>query len=814
MVQDLRFALRSFRKNPGFTCAAVLTLALGIGANTAIYSVIDGVLLHPIPFPDPDGLAVMYQAVPSSNKNSVSYPNFLDWQRRAQSFEAIAGWRNDGFTLTEKGAPEFAVGTMISSNFLSVLRIQPLLGRMFTQEEDQRGADHVALLGEAFWKRRFAADPNIVGKTLRLDERDYTVIGVVPASVRLDRGKNTLFNDVFLPIGQYEAAHFYERGTGDNLRGLARLKSGVTLAQAQAEMDAVMRSLADEYPNENASTRANLVPFKEDVAGDLRPTILALGVAVGFVLLIACTNVANLLFARSIGRSQEFGVRIALGARRGRLVRQILTESAVLAIAGGATGVMIASWCISAVLSLLPSILPAIAQIEINGRVLLFSFAISLSTTAVFGFAPAFNVFSVSVHETLKHGGRGAITPRYRAQRLLIVTEIALTLVLLVGSGLMIRSLQKLWKVDPGFDPEGLLVFYTGISPNRAATPEKIRNAFQDLNDRLAAIPGVEAASVEVGGLPFIGNTTMGFQSEADRDTRRVREMRTAHFYAVSPDHFRTMGIPLRGRSFTKQDTANSPLVTVVDEELARSVFPEQNPIGKHLRLALFDGRAVEIVGVAGHVTHAGLDTDATDKERLEFYFPVTQLPDVILPLATNIVTGIVRSKAPPETLMHSIRTELAAFDSSRAVGNEQLMTDAIAASLAPRRFSLFVLGTFALMALFLSLVGIYGVVAYFVGQRTSEIGLRMALGARPLDVFCGVLREGGTLALVGVITGSAAAAGLTRFMTTFLFGIGPTDATTFASAASLFFLLTLAACYIPARRAIRIDPMRALRSE
>src|SRR5262245_418470 len=316
MLQDLRFALRTVRKNPGFTCAAVLTLALGIGANTAVYSVIDGVLMHPIPFPDPDALVVMYQAGRNSDKNSVSYPNLLDWQRRSQAFEAIAGWRNDGFTLSGLGNAEALLGAMVTANFFSVLRIQPLHGRMFTQDEDQRGGRRVALLGEDFWKRRFAADRNIVGQTLTLNGRDYTVIGIVPASVRFDRANNMFFNDVFLPIGQYESQLFYDRGTGDNTRGLGRLKPGVTLAQARAEMDGIMRNLEAEYPNENASTHANLVSFKQDVAGDLRPTILALGVAVGFVLLIACTNVANLMFARSIGRVQEFGIRISPGALR------------------------------------------------------------------------------------------------------------------------------------------------------------------------------------------------------------------------------------------------------------------------------------------------------------------------------------------------------------------------------------------------------------------------------------------------------------------------------------------------------------------
>ena len=814
MLQDLRFALRTFRKNLGFMCTAVVTLALGIGANTAIYSIIDGALLHPIPFPDPDRLVILYQAGRSSEKNSVSYPNLLDWQRRTQTFEAIAGWRNDGFTLTGRGAAEQLIGTMISANFFSVLRIQPLLGRTFTKEEDQRGAAHVALLGEDFWRRRFAGDRNIVGQTLRLDGRDYTVIGIMPASVRLDRAKNTFFNDVFVPIGQYDSPLFYNRGTGDNTRGLGRLKAGVTLAQAQAEMDAIMRNLEAEYPDDNASTRANVVSFKQDVAGDLRPTLLALGAAVGFVLLIACTNVANLALARSTSRLQEYGVRIALGASRARLMRQVLTESAVLSFAGGAVGVLIASWCTDAALLVLPSALPPVAQVQINSRVLLFSFAVSLFTGILFGFAPAFKAAGLSVQENLKQGGRGTIKRRYRMQNALIITEIALTLVLLIGAGLMIRTLRNLWNVNPGFNPEGVLVFYTGLSPQRASSPEKIRAAFQEINERLAAVPGVEAASVQVGGLPFVGNTTVSFSSENESDTSRVREMRTAHFYAVGPDHFRAMGIPLRGRSFTNQDTDKSPLVTVVDEELARTVFPGQDPIGKRIRVNLFGRRPAEIIGVAGHVKHAGLDADATDKARMEYYFPVTQLPDIILPLAVNGIAGIVRSKAAPETLMRSIRTELAAFDSGRAVGSEQLMTDAIAVSLAPRRFSLVVLGAFAVMALVLSLIGIYGMVAYFVSQRTNEIGVRMALGAQPRDIFYGVLQEGGKLGLIGVVIGLAGAAALTRLMTSFLFGISPTDVVTFASAAILFFVLTLLACYIPARRAVRVDPMTALRCD
>jgi predicted permease len=420
MFQDLQFALRTFRKSPGFTLAVLITLALGIGGNTAIFSVIDGVLLHPIPFPDPDRLVALYQKTPRDQKNAVSYPNLLDWQRRTRTFEEIAGVRNTSFTLTGVGDPEQLMGLTVSSNLFSVLRTKPLLGRMFTQEEDQRGGHPVVLLGETFWKRRFAGDPKILGQSLRLNGRNYMVIGMVPASVRLDRATGTFFNDVFVPLGQNNDPLFYNRGAGDNTLGLGRLKSGVSLAQARAEMDTIMRNLAAEYPNEDADTGVNAISYREDIEGKLEPFLVALATAVGFVLLIACANVANLLLARSTGRTQEFGIRLALGAGRGRLIRQLLTESVILSLAGGALGVVIASWCTGAALAVLPTVLPAISQVEINDRVLLFSLGLSLLTGVVFGLAPAFKAAAVSIQETLRQGGRGVLRGRRRPQRILI----------------------------------------------------------------------------------------------------------------------------------------------------------------------------------------------------------------------------------------------------------------------------------------------------------------------------------------------------------------------------------------------------------
>jgi predicted permease len=464
----------------------------------------------------------------------------------------------------------------------------------------------------------------------------------------------------------------------------------------------------------------------------------------------------------------------------------------------------------------LPSALPAVAQIHLNTRVLWFAFGLSLLTGILFGFAPALKVAGLQVYETLKQAGRGTVRTHHRTQRILIIAEVSFTLVLLVGTGLMIRTLHNLWNTDPGFNPHGVLTFYIGLSPERAATPDKTRAAIKELNDRLATVPGVESASLQMGGLPFMGNTTIGFLTENEANMTRSSDMRIARFYGVGPDHFKAMGIPIvNGRSFTRNDNRSSPPVTIVDEELARSAFPGQDPIGKHIRVAIFGlQRPIEIIGVARHVKHAGLDTDATDKVRSEYYFPLDQVPDRILPLAATAIAGIVRSKAAPETLLVSIRKELAAFESDRAIANETPMTDAIAASLASRRFSLSILGGFAAVAVALSIIGIYGVISYLVNQRTDEIGVRVALGATPRIILISVLREGGVLGAAGVVIGLMGAAGLTRLMSSVLFATSTTDLLTYSTAAVLLLGLTLLACYIPARRAISIDPMSALRHE
>jgi putative ABC transport system permease protein len=489
-----------------------------------------------------------------------------------------------------------------------------------------------------------------------------------------------------------------------------------------------------------------------------------------------------------------------------------LTESLLLSLAGGALGVLIASWCTKGALALLPSILPAISQVKINGRVLLFSFALSLVSGVLFGFVPAFKAGAVSLRETLQQGARGILRGRRRSQYVLIVAQVALTLMLLAGAGLMIRSLERLWSVNPGFDPQGVLVFLTGLSPQRSATPEKTREALRALGARLRALPGIDAASVDVGGPPFFGNTTLGFRREDEVQDSRAG-LRMANLYGVGPAHFTTMGIPLvRGRSFTDRDMAESPLVTVIDEDSARAIFPGQNPIGKYLHSGLGE-RPVEIVGIAGRIKQSDLDPDAGALQRAQLYFPLAQLPDFILPMAAhNGVFCIVRSKMEPAALLRSIRTSLASFDSERAIFAGRPMTDAIAGSLAPRRFSMIVLGAFAAMALALALVGIYGVLSYFVSQRTNEIGVRMTLGAQPRDILFDVVRDGATMGITGIAIGLAGAVGLTRLMGSLLFGVSSTDLATFVCAALLLFGLTILASYLPARRALRIHPATALR--
>ena len=809
LIQDLKFGLRMLAKNPGFTAVAVLTLALGIGANTALFSVVNGVLLKPLRYAEPDRLVAVYSRDANFATSSISYPNFLDWVRDNRSFSSLAAYRSDSFTLTGMGEPERVAADMISANFFPVLGVKPVIGRTFLTEEDQLGATPVVLISEGFWKRRFGSSPEALGKSLMLNGTADTIVGVIPDDFHYISG-NFSRSDAYVPIGQWKDPTFHDRKAAMGMDAVGRLKPGVMFAQAKADMEALGRHLAEAYPEADKGTGITLVPLKQDFVGDIEPFLLMLLAAVGFVLLIACVNVANLLLARSTARTQELAIRSALGATRGRMVRQLLTESLLLALAGGGLGMLLATWGLQGALKVLPEALPRAEEVHIDGHVLLVMLAASGLAGILFGLAPALKNSQRDLQETLKEGGRGSSGARHRLQSVFVVVEMALALVLLSGAGLMIRSLAKLWSVDPGFDPHNVLTFNMSSPP--ISSPEAIRSSWLQIHDSLAAIPGVEAASLTAGSMPMGSDSELPFWLEGEPKPPTTDEMKMTQLYFIQPDYLKVMRTPLeRGRFLTRQDNEHSPLVIVIDERFARLYFGDQNPIGKRINFDILNVTA-EIVGVVGHVKQWGLDADATAPIQAQCYFPLAQFPDQFLSLMAGGVGVAVRTQGPPLMRVSQLRRVLSHLNS--VMYNVRTMDGIIAGSLAARRFSMILLGIFAALALVMSCVGIYGVISYLVGQRTHEIGIRIALGAEPRDVLRMVLAEGAKMALVGVVIGLVAAFGLTRLMASMLFGVSAHDPLSFAGVAGLLILVALVACYIPARRATKVDPMMALRYE
>jgi predicted permease len=812
LARDLAYALRGIRRSPGFAAVSIATLALGIGANTAVFSMVDGAVLHPIPFPDADRLVAIYGTSKKATKNAISYQNFLDWQRQTHTFDELAAWRTETFTLSGSGRAEQLAGVMVSSSFFPLLQIPPIAGRVFTADEDRRGQAPVAVIGEGLWERRFGRDLRIIGQPLALNGRSYTVIGVMPARVRIDRvDRNTFNNDVFVPIGLYEDPLFLMRGTAAGTLGIGRLKPDVSIARAQADIDVVTANLARAYPEANNGVGANLVDLREDLVGDVRPILWTLLAAVGFVLLIACANVSNLALARSLGRAQEFAVRGAIGASRGRLIRQLLAESLLLTAIGTAIGIGLAAWTMKAALAALPPVLPAMSDVTLNWRVLIVALGVSAATGVLFGLAPARYASRPDLNEQLKTRGTDT-SGQAHVQRMLVVVQMALTLVLLVGTGLMVRSLMNVWNIKIGFDTAHVAIASTGLSADRRARPDTMRASLADLNQRLLEIPDVESASLTVASVPFGANTTLGFWPADDPRPSAAGDLHTAMYYAVGADYFRTMSIPvLRGRVFTEQDDTHHPTIVVVDQQLAVSTFGTLDVIGKQLRNG-FD-QTLEIVGVVGHIAHRDIDKDAS-ATLSELYVPYRQLPDAATALFGNFVSIVVRSPMASQSLFSAIREVVGGFDPSIAVHDERTMNDAISATLDGRRFSLAVLGLFAVTALTLATIGIYGVVSYGVTRRTRDIGIRLALGASPTHILTRVLGEAGRLTLIGTVVGLAGSLVVTRLLSSLLFRVSPFDPLTLAGVSALVLLVTFAACYIPARRATRVDPLVALRCE
>ena len=809
-LQDLRYGLRMLAKSPGFTAIAILTLALGIGANTALFSVVNGVLLNPLAYPQSGQLVAIYGKTTGYEQAPINYPNFQDWQRETQAFSSMAIYRNQDYNFIGTGEAERLTGYMVSADFFSTLGVAPVLGRTFRPDDDHPGAAPVVILGGGFWKRKFGSSLEIIGKPILLNGTSYTIAGVIPAGFTF-YGRD---RDVYTPIGQWTDTNFRDRRVDVSSHGIGRLKPGVTLLQAKADMDGIAQNLALAYPEADKAVGITLVSMKEDIVGKVQPFLIVLLAAVGFLLLIACANVANLLLARAMGRSHEFAIRAALGASNVRVIRQLLTESVLLAGLGGALGLLLAVWGTKAVLGTLPGALPRGSEVSLDSRVLLFTMALSAFAGIVFGLAPALKSSRVNLQEILKESGRGLSGARQRLQGIFVAVEVAMALVLLVGAGLMVRSLSALWRVDPGFNPSHAITFTVSLpaGPNKSSAETRAR--LRHFDDKMDSIPGVQAVSVTLGSRPMIHNSSLPFWIEGQPKPANLQEMPQAMFYLAEAGFQQAMGVTLeRGRFITPQDDENAPVVVDIDDVFARTYFPHENPIGKHIHIEGF-GVQAEIVGVVGHVRQWGLDADPKSAIEAQFDYPFMQLPEKLMPLAADAVAVVLRTEGDPTAVMESVRRAVAEVDPREVVYNVQTMNEVVSNSFAARRLSMILLGVFAALALVLACVGIYGVISYLVGQRTHEIGVRMALGAQRKDVLQMLIGHGAKMALVGVAIGIGFALLLTRLMVNQLFGVSAHDPLTFAGVAVLLILVAIAACYIPARRAMRVDPVVALRHE
>lgn len=810
MFQDLRIGLRMLLKNPGFSAVVILTLALGIGANVALFSVVNGVLLNPLPLPDPDQLVTLAQSKPNFDAGAIPYPNFRDLQKENRTFSAMAISRGFGFSLVGSGEPEQVSARLVSADMFSVLGVQPTLGRTFAPGEDEPGAAPLVVISNELWQRKFNSAPDVVGKALTLDDKSYTVVGVLPPTVPVFRT-----TDVFVPIGQWDNRNLRNRGAALGLHGIGRLKPGVSVAQGEADLDRVMADLAAAYPATNKGHGSTVGSLKERIVGNIGPILWMLLGAVGFVLLIACVNVSNLLLARSTGRTREFAIRTALGAGRWRLLRQSLIESMVLALSGGALGLIVAGWGTQAALAALPTTVPRATEVVMDRRVIIFTVAISLLTGLLAGLAPALKTSQWRLSDTLKEGGRGSAGKRGRAQGVLVAVEMALALVLLIGAGLMIRSLSALWNIDPGFHPDNVMTFNLSLSPSmKNAKPEEIRTSLNELSDRISATPGVKSVSFSDGGVPLQGADDLVFWLEGEPKPASGSDMHNALVYRVEPGYLAAMGIPLkRGRFFTDQDNDKSPRVVVIDEAFARKHFGNTDPIGKRIMQEdsnLPEGQfAQEIIGVVGHVKQWSLDADDQQTLQAQLYEPFRQVPS-----GWSGVGVVLRAADGKSLPFDSIRNAVQSHNKQNVITRPQTMNEVIASSLASRRFAMILLDAFAVVALLLASLGLYGVISYLVGERKHELGIRLALGAQRSDVLRLVLSHGMKMALAGVALGLVAAFGLTRLLSQMLFGVTATDPITFTVIALLLVLVALLACYMPARRATKVDPLVALRYE
>ena len=813
LAQDVKYGLRMLVKAPGFTLVALITLALGIGANTALFSVVNAVLLRPLPYPHPEQLVTLHMSKPNFETGAISFPNFRDWQAQNHTFTAMALTRSNAVRFTDNGYVQAMRVNLVTSDFFDVLGVKPIAGRSFRPGEDDLGGPAIAMISEGWWKRQFGSAPDILGRHINLSGDSFEIVGIVPAGFDLQL-INFVPTDIYLPMGQWKNTALKMRGAPLGLHGIGRIKPGVTLEQARADMTEVSRNLETAYPDVDRNNRANLIPLKQSMVGGIQSVLLVLLGAVGFVLLIACVNVASLLLARSQSRAREFAVRAALGARQVRIIRQLLTESVLLALAGGVVGVLLAMWSTSAILKLLPP-LPRTQNVHVDWQVLAFSAAISLLAGIAFGLAPAFKVATPQLHSSLVAAGRRSTAEHHATQRSLVIAEIAIALVLLIGAGLMLRTLDRLWHVDPGFDPHNVLMVGAGLPPQMAnASPAAVRQGLRDLKAAIGRTPGVEAVSLRNGTVPMRSDDELLFWMAGQPRPKSDAEMNWALRYIVQPDYLNVMKVPLlRGRFFNAQDTPTSPPAVIVDQIFVEKFFPQQEVLGKRI-LWVENGKTHEgeIVGVVGHVKQWGLDSsDERNTLRAQVYLGFDQLSDDQLSINNP---ASIRTTVPPLEVVQALQRNVQQMNPENAIAMPNTMEKIVNDSLADRKLAMLLLGSFAALALLLAAVGTYGVLAYLVGRRTQEFGIRMALGATRGDVLRLVLREGAKLALLGVLIGGAAALGLMRLLAGMLYGVKPADPVTYCAVALLLAAVSLAACWIPGRRAVRVDPMVALRYE
>jgi putative ABC transport system permease protein len=808
IAADVRYAFRTLRRNPGFAIVVLLTLALGIGANAAIFSVVNGVLLRPLPYPDADRLMVIWGDLrrPGINDIPASAGEYVDYRDRSHAFEQVAAYDTVGFNLTGGGEPERVEGAVVSTTFFTLLGASAQVGRTFVPAEDQPGRDDVVVLSHSLWTRRFSANPAIVGQTIPVDGRPTQVVGVMPAAFQFPERSIEIWKPFLLDA---EALSDNNRGS-HGYTALARLKAGISRQQAQADLNAVTAAFKADHPgNYRNGFGATLHPLQEEIVGDTgRPLMVLLG-AVAVVLLIACANVANLLLARAASRRKEIALRTALGASRGRLVRQLMTESVLVSAIGGLIGLGLAAWGVDVLIASAPDSIPRIQEVGVDARVAGFTALVSLATGLVFGLAPALRASRAPLNDALKEGGRaGGGGVHGFAGRALVVSEVALSLVLLIAAGLLIHSFTRLQDVAPGFDSSRLLTFRLSLSESRYTTFEKGQSFFDEFFTGLRRSPGVRAVAA-INALPFSGlGGSRSFHIEG-REEKRPEDQTEEQLRIVTDGYFTAMGIPIvAGREFSDRDALNQPRVAVVNGAMARKHWPHESPIGRRVSFSTNEPHWYEIVGVAGNIKHRALEA----ADRPELYVPYRQ--PLFAGWTVRPMYVIARTSADPASTVAIARHEVARVDRDQPISDVRTMDERIGRSLSSRRFSMVLIALFAGLALTLAAVGIYGIVAYSVTERTHEIGVRVALGAQRRDVMAMVVRQGMAMTLVGTAIGVAASAALARLMSSLLFGVSAVDPATFVAIPLLLIAVALAACYVPARRAMRVDPLQTLRAE